>query len=277
MTIPENNLETPQISVPRLISRWLEGVLMLFLVVSGTALIYACVRFGQIGIAIAVSDIFFMLVPAIIWVKARRRSFLSECRLSVFSWQTLLGSLLFGSCITLVLLLWIAPWSERLMPNPPELNKIMSNLMRPSLGIQGVFFDFFCYGLVVGFCEEILFRGVLLSGFLRFFKKYFGLQSQKACAIIASAIAFSLFHILPSQLIPTFFAGLALGLAVVLSGSLWAAIIMHILNNGFYAVTQWIGGNWLPVISNPAKVLLTVAALILGTLGVLLLRASHKS
>ena len=72
--------------------------------------------------------------------------------------------------------------------------------------------------------EELIFRGVIFSGFQRIYPAFW--------AIFFSALLFSLFHLNPWQLGPTFLLGLLLGFVRLRTGSLLAAIFTHALHNG---------------------------------------------
>ena len=78
------------------------------------------------------------------------------------------------------------------------------------------------------FCEEVLFRGVVLNGLRRF-----GMWP----AILISALFFMLMHANIQQTVYTFFLGVVLGFVVYKTKSLWAGIIIHFINN-FMVVTS---------------------------------------
>jgi membrane protease YdiL (CAAX protease family) len=84
-------------------------------------------------------------------------------------------------------------------------------------------------------CEEIFFRGFLFNGFR-------GSYGWKKAGLLSSAF-FSLAHLDPVALIPTFILGYLLAYLFHKSNSLWPGIIIHFLVNSFgicmvYAVMQ---------------------------------------
>lgn len=88
------------------------------------------------------------------------------------------------------------------------------------------------YALLPALCEELAFRGFILSGLLKRFRP--------RTAIVVSSFMFALFHMNVFQFLPAFFLGIILGLLTVRSGSLGPAMIFHFLHNSILiAATFW--------------------------------------
>lgn len=85
--------------------------------------------------------------------------------------------------------------------------------------------------VVPGFCEELLFRGAILSNCMPF-----GRQT----AILISSFFFALMHQTPDQIFYTFVAGIVLGVIYVYTNSIWPCTIVHILNNFFATLQEFI-------------------------------------
>lgn len=79
------------------------------------------------------------------------------------------------------------------------------------------------YALLPALCEEIAFRGYMLTGLMRRFRP--------RTAIILCGFLFALFHLNVFQFLPAFFLGVVLGLMTVRSKSLVPAILFHFLHN----------------------------------------------
>lgn len=88
----------------------------------------------------------------------------------------------------------------------------------------GVSFNLVALALVPGFCEEILFRGYAQRQFER--------ASGPVVGILLSGVLFGLYHLRPSQLLPLAVLGLYLAYLTWRTGSLWPAILVHLLHNG---------------------------------------------
>lgn len=76
--------------------------------------------------------------------------------------------------------------------------------------------------LVPAFCEEFLFRGLVLPQLLPY---------GKTVAVIGSALLFGLMHANPAQMLYATVAGIVLGLVAIESGSIWAGVLIHLFNN----------------------------------------------
>lgn len=76
--------------------------------------------------------------------------------------------------------------------------------------------------LVPSFCEELLFRGLVLGNLLPY---------GKGVAILGSALLFAAMHQNLSQFLYTVVAGVLLGFLYVESRSIWPPTLLHMLNN----------------------------------------------
>jgi sodium transport system permease protein len=90
--------------------------------------------------------------------------------------------------------------------------------------------------LLPAVCEELLFRGVLLSGLKR--------RLRPAALVVVVGIIFGLFHVSLYRIAPTAALGMILTLIALLTGSVFPGMVMHAGNNALGVL----GGDWL----NPA-------------------------
>jgi sodium transport system permease protein len=95
-------------------------------------------------------------------------------------------------------------------------------------------------------CEEIFFRGFLLSGLRQ--------KGNVVTALILVSAIFAVFHFLPSKFLPTGLIGLWLGYLVVATGSLYPAILAHLVNNAIPFLVPEIEPN--PYAALPALLVL---------------------
>jgi len=92
------------------------------------------------------------------------------------------------------------------------------------------------FAVAPAFCEEIVFRGFLLSGF--------GRGGRTALAVGFSAIAFGMIHMIPEQVFNTALLGLVLGMLAVRSNSLFPCILFHFINNALAVFHGRFGVEW---------------------------------
>jgi sodium transport system permease protein len=77
---------------------------------------------------------------------------------------------------------------------------------------------------IPAFCEELFFRGFALSGLRTSVPSF--------VAVLIVALAFGMFHYSAHRLIVTAGLGILFGLLVVRFGSIWPAILAHLMHNG---------------------------------------------
>ncbi len=78
--------------------------------------------------------------------------------------------------------------------------------------------------LLPGICEEVMFRGYIINGFLK---------QGKWRAIIITGVLFGIMHLDPFRFIPVTLLGIWMGYLLIRTRSLYIPIFAHILNNGF--------------------------------------------
>ena len=138
---------------------------------------------------------------------------------------------------------FIEPVLERLVPVSPQEHDRLLRLLLPRSGLRPLRVDLSCFALMPAICEEVLFRGVLLPA----------LGGPLAAALprpLAGAPEpsplFGAFHLSPARLLPTAVLGLGFGGAVVLTGSLWPAVGMHLVNNALVILLTRAGSEGPP-------------------------------
>lgn len=123
-----------------------------------------------------------------------------------------------------------------LVPPPEFIVEMVADVFMP----KGRFFSlFFTLVVVAPVTEELLFRGIILRGFLGRFKPWM--------AIFLSAMLFAVMHMNPWQTLPPFVLGVIFGWFYLRTGSLWPCIVGHALNNFLFLIlTTAPFGLWLP-------------------------------
>lgn len=93
--------------------------------------------------------------------------------------------------------------------------------------------------IIAPVCEELVFRGALLTGLT----KKFGVVPS----VILSGLAFSLMHMNPEQTVYQFFMGCACAYLAICSGSVLCPMIVHACNNLIAIIFEFTGTAFLDV------------------------------
>jgi sodium transport system permease protein len=110
---------------------------------------------------------------------------------------------------------------------PPGVKEALAPMSDPSIPLLKVIA---IMALLPAICEELAFRGFILSGFAR--------NGRTTVAIIFSALLFGVMHMIPQQVFNAFLLGLVLALLALRSGSLLPGVVFHFVNNAMGVLTQ---------------------------------------
>lgn len=140
---------------------------------------------------------------------------------------------------------------QMLWPKPESMRAATQGLLGGS--VWAAFLAFVVLGPLT---EELLFRGVILQGFLR--------NYSRRKAITVSALLFALFHLNPWQFPVTFLLGVVLGWSFAVTGSLLPCLFGHALANSLPLLISVVGPERISQSSaaNPLWPLLLVAGLL---------------
>lgn len=197
---------------------------------------------GPLGIAL--TEVLAILLPAVVFrILATRGKSQAQARLGVDAAERaplrafglrLLGGVLLGFGCFYMLSVWLEPLFERVLPVPPEERVHLLRLLRPETGLRPLWQDLFCFAAVPALCEEVLFRGAILSALgapLSFTSLEKPRRRHSLGALLCCALLFGVFHLSASKFLPTTLLGLGFGIAALLGASLVPAIAMHFTNN----------------------------------------------
>jgi sodium transport system permease protein len=128
--------------------------------------------------------------------------------------------------------------------------------------------NLFLFAATPAICEEVLFRGAILSGLRRGLKPW--------GAAIACGLLFGLFHLRPLQMLPTALLGVILSWLVIASGSIIPAMVFHFLNNAAAIVLTSFGWDDAVVVSSRTGRLALACAAVAFATGLLINRKIHN-
>lgn len=200
------------------------------------------VQSKEIYSGLLITEYIIILVPNIIYLKTKELSLkktLKLNRISVKQAIYIIGIAIFSYPIAVFLnLLAISILSlfgtpqQSAVPIPDTPNLYLISL--------------FVISITPAICEEVMFRGTIMNAYENVSKKK---------AVIYSAILFGVFHLNIQNLLGPTFLGIIFGIVVYKTGSIYASIIGHALNNAIaitigYFVTRvsegLLGGQQIP-------------------------------
>jgi sodium transport system permease protein len=159
----------------------------------------------------------------------------------------------------------------RVLPPPESLVRALEQLLLVDGKPAPLWVVWLVIGVTPALCEEVFFRGLILSGLRRL---------GAWPAIVLCGLLFGLAHSSIYRLLPTFFIGTLLTWLVWRTGSIWTSIVAHALNNGIAATLVYnkelaalVGAGSEPYLGwKPTA----VAALVLAA-GIVLLQRTRPS
>ncbi len=108
---------------------------------------------------------------------------------------------------------------------PESAQAALAPLLDPS---QPLWLVLLTFAVAPAVCEELAFRGFILSGFAS--------RGRVVLAIVLSAITFGIMHMFPQQAFNAALLGLVLGLLAIRSQSLLPGVVFHLLYNGIEVI-----------------------------------------
>lgn len=217
-----------------------ESVLLLVctvgLLFTGGGLLQA--RFGFSGLF--ASELCAVLAPTVlVWrVKRLAPAAIGLARPTV---RSIFGGLLVGAGGFYLVSAGIEALVERAAPLPPALKSELQRLMFPPGGMRPLAIDLAVLAITPAICEELLFRGALLTAWR---------PAGKWIAVASTALAFGLFHGWIYKLPPTVALGLLFGALAWRARSIAPSMVAHATNNALVVILVRYGYEDPPAIGS---------------------------
>jgi sodium transport system permease protein len=129
----------------------------------------------------------------------------------------------------------LSQWVQKLYPFSAEVQEQIAALGNTLDDAPNWWLPFVLIGLLPAICEEIAFRGFVLSGLRHLGHKWW--------AICISAAAFGMAHFILQQKISAAAVGLVIGLLAVQTGSLVPCMVFHAIFNSLTLITAKLAEN----------------------------------
>lgn len=134
----------------------------------------------------------------------------------------LVAALCFGLSTWILAQVWFV-FQSSWLPMLPEMEREYERFAQLLGQMNPVVVVLFA-AIVPGVCEEFFFRGYALSGIRG--------PLGKLAGVLIVAVAFGIYHHSAFRLVTTTALGVLFGLLVVQYGSIWPAVLAHLMNNG---------------------------------------------
>lgn len=199
---------------------------------------YIQLKFGMTGIAL--TQIMILALPLLFayYIKSDFKKVFS-LRLPKFKHFIGATSLWIGTYLLVItitnIILYYFPQNQEIVKGLNDALFIKDNLLLNLLIVA----------VMPAICEEIFFRGFVLTSFRNNKKSYRG-------AIIFSGILFGMMHMDFIRIIPTSILGIAFAYAVCKTNSIGVSMFMHFLNNGFAIVITHFSSKIIQSVENTA-------------------------
>lgn len=118
---------------------------------------------------------------------------------------------------------WLGHGIELLYPPSPSVQEQLKPLLR-FVTEQPLWQVLLLIAFTPAICEELAFRGFILSGLRR--------MGHKWGAIVLTSVFFGLIHFMLQQSLSACVVGIVIGYVVVKTGSLWPGVLYHFVHNG---------------------------------------------
>lgn len=147
----------------------------------------------------------------------------------------------------------------------PGLNGMMVVMENDPMTWYGTLMSIFTVAIVPAICEEILFRGVILSHLLPY---------GRTVAIMGSGLLFGLMHGNPLQFFYTALLGVVLGYVYVKTQSLAVCMVLHFVNNGLSILQSALYGQ--SALMSGIAIGIEFGVIVVGAISILILCCREK-
>ncbi len=229
-----------------------------FIALLGVLFFYGSIRFqvalGEAGLL--ATEVGLILIPALLFIFIGGYRASPTLSLRAPSPRSLLAAvLIIGGGTPLV---WFLTWAQGfILPVPQEFLEGMSEFLTANTPSR-ILWLLFLVALTPAVCEEVLFRGVLLSGIRG--------RIPFLTTVLVNGLIFGAFHVPGATVIrflPSAILGMLLTWVVLRSRSIWTGMLMHFINNGSIVIlssSPWILDRFSDPNQGPPPWLLLPAA-----------------
>lgn len=273
----------PMIPQPEKLTSWRDGLLPLHLLFIGMALLFlvlgSILQHYDFKMGILATEFGMLVLPATLYMLIRKNKIKQQFRFNLPRvsdvWKMLLASIFFVPLVALVngiINVWLIYGLKIQAPQIPVETGPLAPLI-----------SFLIAAVTPGFCEEFVFRGLLLTEY----EKKMGYFQ----AALISALLFGMFHYNLMNFFGPFALGLLFAWVMQVTNSIWLAMLGHMINNSLAVLMLYMSsstdpeqtakaleqfGNLWPLMASISIVVLIIIALPSAFVSTLFLKSIRK-
>lgn len=205
-----------------------------------------------------------MALPAFLYFSAERMPLSQGIPFRKISVEEIVLYVAFGSMICI-----LANYPANLVSKIQEFFGFSGSLPEMQLNNDPRVLVLYGFSVVIipPLVEEVMFRGVILQSLRRYGDGF---------AVLVSAILFGLYHGNFIQMVFAFLSGLALGYAVIRTGSLLPSILIHFINNAVSFAVEIVSRFYGQSMANYVDNIAALTLIVLGVGATCVLAVRHK-
>ncbi len=219
--------------VPSFSMAMFAGGLIILLRVFSSFSLSAPSDFRQFALVNMVAQFLTMVLPVVV-----QSYFFAKSRTVTFSLRMPVWWALPAAALMAIFLHPVVPelarWVQMLYPVDPAMKESMKQAFAGAE--QHPWLLFLTIAVVPAFCEELAFRGFILSGLRT--------EGSTLRAVVISSLFFGVSHLILQQSLLATLVGMVPALMVVATRSIWPGMIYHLLHNGLMLATQFAADAW---------------------------------
>lgn len=214
-----------------------------FVMASVIAMVVGTETTPRVRIVMVVQDLLMFIVPAVavaVMTSRNPAALLMLCRQRVAT--TILMSLALIAAVPAMNAL--VEWNASLpMPEAwreaAQAQQGMIDVLMGGTSVGSLIISILIIGMMGPLAEELIFRGAL--------QRLLASVMGRHAAVWLAATIFSLLHFDMTGFVPRLLLGAGFGYAMIWSGSVWSAVVLHALNNTLTVTAMWLEMRVSPV------------------------------
>lgn len=219
--------------VPSFAMAMFAGGLIILLRVFSSFSLSAPSDFKQFAVVNIVAQFLTMVLPVVVLSYFFAKSRTATFSLRMPAWWALPAAALMAIFLHPVVP-ELARWVQTLYPVDAAMKESMKQAFAGADHYPWLLF--LTIAVVPAICEELAFRGFILSGLRT--------EGSTLRAVIVSSLFFGVSHLILQQSLLATLVGIVPALMVVATRSLWPGVIYHLFHNGLMVATQYAAEAW---------------------------------